>query len=189
MEKLLFYDLETTGLSHKKNGIHQLSGAIIIDGKSVDKFNFKMKPHDSDEIVKEALDVSEVNVDIISKYEPTIDVFKKFSELLSKYIDKFDSKDKFHLVGYNNRSFDDHFLRSWFGKCGDKYFGSWFWADSIDVLVLASHYLSKERSCLANFKLPTVAEYLGIEVDKSKLHDAMYDVFLTMSIYKKLTYN
>ena len=35
-------------------------------------------------------------------------------------------------------------------------------------------------------KLKTVAKYLGIEVDKSKLHDAWYDIEITRQIYAKL---
>lgn len=34
----------------------------------------------------------------------------------------------------------------------------------------------------------TVAKYLGIEVDESKLHDAEYDVNLLIQIYKKVTF-
>ena len=33
MSKLFFYDLETTGVKHWKNGIHQISGRIVIDGE------------------------------------------------------------------------------------------------------------------------------------------------------------
>ena len=44
MSKLFFYDLETTGTRYWKNGIHQISGAIMIDGEIKEKFNFKVKP-------------------------------------------------------------------------------------------------------------------------------------------------
>lgn len=33
--KLFFYDLETTGLDCERHGIHQISGAIVIDGETV----------------------------------------------------------------------------------------------------------------------------------------------------------
>ena len=33
--KLLFFDLETTGTNPGKNGIHQISGEIVIDGTSI----------------------------------------------------------------------------------------------------------------------------------------------------------
>lgn len=40
MEKLFFFDLETTGVKYWKNGIHQISGAIVIDGEVKERFNF-----------------------------------------------------------------------------------------------------------------------------------------------------
>ena len=55
MSKLFFYDLETTGTRYWKNGIHQISGAIMIDGEIKEKFNFKVKPHKDCVIEDEAL--------------------------------------------------------------------------------------------------------------------------------------
>jgi DNA polymerase-3 subunit epsilon len=104
--------------------------------------------------------------------------------MLAKYCDKFNKGDKFFLVGYNNKGFDNDFLRNFFKQNGDNYFGSWFWADSIDVMVLAANYLKDERHKLENFQLRTVAKYLDIKVDETKLHDAMYDIYLTRAIYE-----
>ena len=107
--------------------------------------------------------------------------------MLGKYVDKFNKKDKFHLVGYNNASFDNQFFRAFFTQNNDVYFGSWFWADSLDVMVLAANHLRKERARLVDFKLKTVAAHLGIEVDESRLHDAEYDIDLTYQIFKIVT--
>lgn len=107
--------------------------------------------------------------------------------MLAKYVDKFDKKDKFHLVGYNNAGFDNSFLRAFFVQNGDNYFGSFFWADSIDCYVLASNLFKKKRASFENFKQMTVAKRLGIEVDESKLHDAEYDIDLCMQIYNKVS--
>ena len=43
--KKIFYDLETTGVDHRRNGIHQLAGCIEIDGEIVESFNFKVAPN------------------------------------------------------------------------------------------------------------------------------------------------
>lgn len=40
---------------------------------------------------------------------------------------------------------------------------------------------------MENFQLRSVAKYLGIEVDETKLHDAKYDIYLTLEIYKIVT--
>lgn len=37
--KLLFFDLETTGVNPGKNGIHQISGEIVIDGVAMHLHN------------------------------------------------------------------------------------------------------------------------------------------------------
>jgi DNA polymerase-3 subunit epsilon len=51
-------------------------------------------------------------------------------------------------------------------------------------MVLAAFKLKTERTNLENFQLKTVAKYLGIEVDESRLHDAQYDIYLTYELYK-----
>ena len=103
--------------------------------------------------------------------------------MLSKYADRYNKQDKFFLAGYNNASFDNQFLRAWFLQNNDKYFGSWFWSNSIDVMVLATPYLASKRAGMENFKQGTVAKHLGIEVDAERLHDALYDIEICKAIY------
>lgn len=38
--KLLFFDLETTGTNPGRNGIHQISGQVVIDGIVKESFDF-----------------------------------------------------------------------------------------------------------------------------------------------------
>ena len=182
--KYVYFDLETTGVMHWKNGIHQMSGAIEVDDVVLDEFNFKVAPNPKAIIDKGALDVGGVTEEQIKEYAPMSIVYKDFTALLAKHVDKFNKTDKFFLVGYNNASFDNQFLRAWFVQNNDNYFGSWFWSNSIDVMVLASEYLKEVRHTMVDFKLKTVAKQLGIEIDEKKLHDAKYDIHLTSSIYK-----
>ena len=181
--KLFFYDLETTGLDCKRHGIHQISGAIVIDGEVKEKFDFKVQPNPKAIIEDEALAVAGVTREQVLAYEPMTSVFHKLVAMLGKYVSKFDKKDKFFLVGYNNASFDNQFFREFFAQNRDMYFGSWFWSNSIDVMVLATPYLAERRADMTNFKLSTVAATLGIKVEEDKLHDAMYDIYLTKAIF------
>lgn len=185
--KLFTYDLETTGINPAKNGIHQISGEIIIDGESKEKFDFKVRPNPKAIIEQQALDVAGVTKEQILAYEPMEVVYKKIVEMLSKYVDKYDKKDKFFLMGYNNASFDNNFFRGFFLQNQDNYFGSWFWSNSIDVMVLASQYIGDKRADMDNFKLSTVAKYLGVKVTDEMLHDAYYDIYLTNEVYKIVT--
>lgn len=56
--KLLFFDLETTGVNPGKNGIHQISGEIVIDGVSKEQFDFHVQPNPRAIIEDEALKVA-----------------------------------------------------------------------------------------------------------------------------------
>lgn len=185
--KILFFDLETTGTNPARHGIHQISGEIVVDGQTVEQFNFNVQPNPAAQIEPEALQVAGVTEEQIKAYPPMNEVYNKFVAMLDKYADRFDKKDKFFLAGYNNASFDNQFLRGFFLQNGDKYFGSWFWANSIDVMVLATQYLLVSRPDMANFKQGTVAKHLGIEVDDEKLHDALYDIQICKAIYDIVT--
>lgn len=117
------------------------------------------------------------------------DLFNELLELvgiLSKYVNKFDKRDKMYLVGYNNAGFDNNFLRALFTQCGDKYFGSWFYPNCMDVYVMVTPFLMGVRNDMENFKLMTVARTMGIEIDENKLHDATYDIELTRDIFYKI---
>jgi DNA polymerase-3 subunit epsilon len=189
MEKLFIYDLETTGTLFWKHGIHQISGAIVIDGTIKERFNLKVRPNEKALIDEEALKVGNVTKEQITSYPSMNEAYAIIIKMLSKYIDKFNKKDKFHLVGYNNASFDNPFFRAFFVQNKDVYFGSWFWSDSIDVMVLASYKLRAVRSELEDFKQKTVAKYLGIQVEEEKLHDAEYDIDICLAIYNVLNEN
>ena len=114
------------------------------------------------------------------------DVYKQLVELLGKYVDKYNPADKFFLAGYNNASFDNYFLKAFFVQNGDNYFYSWFWVNSIDVMILATQHLLEQRHLMPDFKQETVAQMLGIDLDREKLHNALYDIYLTHEIYKHL---
>ena len=181
--KVVFFDLETTGTLVNKHGIHQLSGEIVVDGETKETFDFRVQPNPKAEVLQEALDVAGVTKEQIMAYPPMGEIYSKFTAMLDKYVSKYDKKDKFFLAGYNNASFDNQFLRAWFLQNGDKYFGSYFWSNSIDIMVMATPYLATKRAEMENFKQGTVAKTLGIQVDDSKLHDALYDIEICRAIY------
>lgn len=185
--KLFYFDLETTATPPQIVGIHQISGVIEIDGAVVETFNFKVRPRQDAFFSQEALDVCGVTKEQILAYEPIGLVYSKLTALLGKYVNKFDKKDKFFAVGYNIASFDMGILREFFVLNSDLYFGSWFWSAPLDCMVLAQVFLANVRPDMENFKQGTVAKKLGIAVDDSQLHDALYDIYICRGIFKKLT--
>lgn len=184
--KLFFFDLETTGVKYWKNGIHQISGEIVIDGETKEQFNFHVAPHPQCLIEEEALQVCGVTQEQIMAYPPMGNIYTQLITMLEKYVNRYDRNDKFFLVGYNNASFDNSFMKAFFVQNKDKYFYSWFWINSIDVMVLATTHLADQRALMKDFKQETVARTLGIDLDATKLHDAEYDIWLTKTIYEKI---
>lgn len=43
--KLLFFDLETTGVKFWRNGIHQIGGIVDIDGQEAERFDIRLAPN------------------------------------------------------------------------------------------------------------------------------------------------
>lgn len=183
----IFYDLETTGLDPKKHSLHQLSGIIDINDVTVEAFDIKSRPHPKALIEPAALRIAGKTEEQILGYQDMKSAHGEFTSLLGKYINKRDPKDKAYLIGFNNASFDNDFLRMFFELNGDPFMMSWFWSDNLDVMALASQYLMDRRRGMPSFKLKRVAKELGIEIDESQLHDAAYDVYLTRKIYRIVT--
>ncbi|MBS4056547.1 MAG: 3'-5' exonuclease [Bacteroidales bacterium] len=183
MTKILFFDVETTGLDYKIHGIHQLGGILEVNGNVVDKFGFRIKPAENLKIDESALKVSGITLEDLLSYPSESEVYKRLIAILSKYIDKYDKQDKAFLAGWNNAAFDNAFLRAFFERNNDQYFGSWFWSNPLDVMVSATQHLLEQRAKLPNFKLVTVAERLLGSIDPLMLHDANYDIELTRNIF------
>jgi len=183
----IFYDVETTGTDPRKHSIHQLSGLIEVNGEIVEKFNIKSRPHERALYEPAALRICGKTEEELKAYHSMHIAHSSFKKMLSKYIDQYDPSNKAYLIGFNNRAFDDIFLRMWFELCGDNFIGSWFYNNTLDTLVLATEYLIPRRIDMPSFKLKRVAKELGIEVNEEALHDASYDVVLTRQIYRIVT--
>lgn len=185
-EQITIFDLETTGVKFWRNGIHQIGGIVDIDGQEAERFDIRLAPNPAATIEQEALDVAGVTLEQVQSYQPMEDGYRQLVGILSKYVNKFDKRDKMYLVGYNNAGFDNSFLRALFQQCGDKYFGSWFYPNCMDVYVMVTPFLMGVRNDMENFKLMTVAKTMGIEIDENKLHDATYDIELTRDIFYRI---
>ena len=183
--KRLYIDIETSGLNAYRNGIIQIAGIIEVDGEEKESFDFNMNVFEGDLIEDKALEINNITREQIAEFEDPKIVYSKLIALMKKYVDRYDKKDKFVFVAYN-ASFDNDFIRHWFKKNSDKYFGAWFWNPYIDVMTIAHHVLGDLRPEMENFKLDTVAKAFNIEINKDELHDALYDISLTRKIYRQL---
>lgn len=186
-QKMIFFDLETTGLDPKKSAIHQLAGKVIIDGKEVESFNIKLRPFENAVFEDAALETVKLTKEEIMAYPDYKEGYEKFLSIVEKYVNKYDKKDKFFLAGYNIATFDIPFLRNFFLLNNNQYFGAYFWSVPIDVIILAQAYLMNYRSDMKDFKQGTVAAQLGIALKEENLHDALYDIEICHEIYKIVT--
>lgn len=186
-KKIFYFDVETTGLNPEKNGIIQFGALIEINGKIVNEIDLKIAPFPSDVIEPEALKINGYTEDEIKGIEfghPEI-FFNGLIEVLAEHIDRYDRTDKFIVAGYNV-SFDIGFLRAFFKKNGDDYYGSWFDPYPVDPYPVLAFMRGNDNLITKNLKLLTIAEYLGIEI---KAHDALSDIQATRQIIKRLTVN
>jgi DNA polymerase III alpha subunit (gram-positive type) len=195
-QKLLFIDVETTGVNPERNGLIQISGCVQLGNEVRESFDFFVRPFPQDEIESAALEVTGINPrqflpadhpDHLAvpgqHFENPKEIFERLATMFAKYVDKFDKTDKFQLVGYNAHSFDMPFLRRFWEKNGDRFFGSWFWYPCLDVMLVWAQILQPVRAELSNFKLATVARHCGINVDDRRLHDSQYDIELTRELW------
>lgn len=184
--KEIFLDVETTGLDERKHSVHQLSGQVYINGKLKEEFDFNIKPHEQGFIDVKALEHSNLTVEDVMAYSNRQVQAPKFLKIIRSYVDRYDKTDKFFFCAYN-ASFDNKFMRKFMSQNGENYFGSYFWSSSIDIMSLAAEHLKGERHKMENFQQGTVAKWLGIEVDETKLHNSLYDIHIMKQIYDKIT--
>ena len=184
--KIIWIDTETTGTT-EKHGVIQFTAKVVVNNTALDSIDMKIQPFKEDLISDEALEVNKITREELfssERFTPQ-QAYKAIIGICQKHIDKFDKKDKFIWKGFNSR-FDMDMTRALFTKCGDKYFGSWFWFPPADIMGLAMHLLQRERGKLIDFKQRTVWEYLHPDLkDKYKeeeWHDALFDVDRCMDI-------
>ncbi len=183
MKKVLYFDVETTGLSKTENDIVQLAYILEVDGEIKHTNNIWIKPVNLEAISQEALDViGKTREELMTGIEPK-EAHKIFTDDLGKVCDKFDRSDKFYPAGYNV-AFDLDFLSEFFKKQDDKYLGSWINWKSIDSLPIMRWLDFKGKLTLKNYKLATVCEHYGIWIDA---HDALSDVTATRQLIRMLS--
>ena len=185
MKKVLWLDVETTGLDCKKHGLREVGFIIEIDGVEVDKGVFKINPFTYTtkdvEIDDYALEISKVSIEDLESYDRVSYCFKELMKKLVKYVNVNDKNDCFVIAGYNT-AFDIGFIKEWFKEMGllDSY-KDLFHYKSLDVfsIVFALRHIGLNSA--ENDKLETMCNYFGIEIDA---HNALSDIEATKKLYE-----
>lgn len=185
MNKIIFIDTETGGVNAEKSALIQLSGIIEIDGTEKEKFNFYIKPFENSELNEKALEVQGRTLEELGteKYIDESIIYKKFLEILDKYIDKYDKNDKFIVAGYNVK-FDIDILKALFERNNNKFLFSYFNSSMLDPLYsVRLLQVAGMLPVLENNKLETWCKYFNIEL---KAHDSLQDITATKKLIEKL---
>ena len=186
-KKILFLDCETGGILPEKFSIFQLSGIVSIDGTVYEEFDFVFQPKKRI-FSKMALEIhkfdpKEYFKDLMS-YE---EAFKQFIEVLDTYVDRYNKKDRFIIVG-QNPDFDLKHLEEFFKENNDPYMWSWF-SYRIDLIQIVTFMLLNDLldidklieggDCL---QLWNIAKYYNLSFNH---HSALEDIKITKKIYDK----
>ena len=194
MSKTIWIDTETLSFDFNRADIIQLAGFIEIDGKVVEKFNWFIRPeqYDDENNIEGIWEFHKKNLgltkDEILNFEPAIDVYNKFINLLNKYCDKYDRTDKFKVGGFNVQ-FDVSKLNGWFKFFGDNYLFSYISTIKLDPMYIVP-FIINDYPC-NKMKLEYMWDYLvecGMPVPefKEQNHDARSDILKTYWIWKNV---
>lgn len=178
-------------------GIHQFSGYIVTIENKIpvvkEEFDFHIKPFEGASISDESLKIAGVTREQIENYTPEAEVFQQLVDMLLKYVNPFDTSDRFSLVGYNNSAFDDKLLfwlfqrnkaRDSRGQVRSFGKGNFFYKGmTIDLKSIYSALAGPYRQFMDNFKLSSVCNLFLPKDDSTNYHDASYDVKVTKDLF------
>lgn len=158
---IVFIDVETTGLSVSRDEIIQLSAIRFFGNNETARFDTYINPGRT--IPAASIEINKITDDMVSGAPTINDVRSRFLEFIEGAF----------LVGYNV-SFDLNFINTALDGAlvGIEYF---------DVMSLARKLLD-----LPDYKLETVAEYLGFHPEYG-FHNSLTDCEATADVFWKLS--
>lgn len=185
--KIIFVDTETGGLKWTHPLIQ--IGAIVVENNQItEEYEAKLTFEES-ACDPKALEMNCYNVlrkTWHAQARQPSEAMDAFNSWLRPHceVEKISKGGKPYKVArsaaYNSKFDTDVLSRTW--KKADKFLA--LGMPYLDVLQLAMWHL--HRKSLENFRLQTVAAYLGIENDELEFHDALYDAKMAYKIAQEL---
>lgn len=193
---IIVFDFETSSANPQDAQILQI-GAVIIDRNSLkikDEFETLVKPDDVSTVQSEALKVNGLTLEQLETAPEAKVVFPTFASWIQKHNTKKD-KSTFGApipAGWGIDGFDMPILNRYGMKYGywDKKWNNQTLVNPIFTFDAMKHFWfwTRTNSELANIKLGTVLEYMGVPADviAAGAHDALWDVKWSAKIIVKL---
>lgn len=184
MNKEIWIDVESSGLSSTENGLFELACIVVIEGEVKEEKLFKMCPTGK-RATKKALEITGYTMDMIRALPPWEEVFPDVLSFFDKYIDKYDKTDSFLISGQNVK-YDLRMLKGYFESQNNPYIYSYIYSKQvIDTLPLARK-MQKDGIIprLVNNKLSTLCKYFDVPLENA--HSALCDIQATRGVYLKM---
>lgn len=178
--KILYFDVETTGLDPNVHDIIQLAFILEIGGKIVAQGDYRMRPDDITRADPAALQVNGATPEMLMSWPAPQDSMKQWEEVWALYIDPRDYQSRPWPCAYNGH-FDMDFLAEFYRRRGRNFL--WTNFTMIDPLAIIRVLRLLRKMDVASGKLSAVAEYFGIV---HEAHDALSDVCALRAITRKL---
>lgn len=184
MTKLIYIDVETTGLNANKHAIIQLAYIIEINGKVKARGSYRINPktyNKAREVDARALEVNGIAMEQLATFQDQADAFRSFLAVLEQYISL---EERLTFVAYNSQ-FDIKFVQAWFqdnGRFND--YGRYFTYKDLDVfalvkyLVYCGHFSEVKSHTLGN-----MCKAIDLVFDG---HDAVADIEATRDLHLHL---
>ena len=193
-KKLLFIDVETTGLDHKVYDIVEICLIVDINNEIKETLTLKMAPFNQ-VFEPEALRVNGRKWEEVLQFQDPKEAYKKIINLLEKYMEYeergfYDKRDKFDIVAYN-ASFDVRHLSMFFLRNNDNRLQR-FYNKVIDPFYQLDQYRTTCQQTgtshpFKSLKLGRVCEYFGIDLPDA--HSAEPDTLATRKLFYTLGLN
>lgn len=203
MNRIVFFDVETSGLDPKYHEIIQIA-AVAVDADNFDEiatFASKVK-FDASLASEDALAVNSYDPGVWQREAvPTLQARGEFDNFLREHatvrmVSKRTGRPYkvAQLAGHNAATFDMPFLRAWFDRRPSEFLPAAFlvldtlqlamWAAQCPLAPIIPAGAEFRRSVPTNFKLGTLCEYLGVDLGDDA-HDAVNDVRATVAIARE----
>lgn len=191
--RLIFFDLETGGMSGKTHAITQYASVVVdTDFNVLEELEIKIKFKEENADPK-ALEVNHYDRAVWAEQAISPkDARKRILQQFNKYKDKTNLSARTgktykvaQLAGHNAHKFDRPFLGDWWERLGNP---TWCPADwrVLDTQMLAHWYCHVHGTEPENMKLETLCDFFDIKVE-GPAHDALVDVRMTIELAKHLT--
>jgi DNA polymerase III alpha subunit (gram-positive type) len=181
MKRILFIDVESTGVDYADNEIVEVACLFYEDGVMKSSFCKKINPSFNKEINLGALKINKHK--LTSQYFNREEAAKQLADYL---VSLPSSKESPISIGGHNVAFDIQGIKEFLKEFNIVGLNELFSYSVVDTSTIGNFLRYCTSLNMARMSLSKLAETLQIEVDETKTHSAMYDAELSAKCFFKM---